>query len=936
VIPIADRTVRVTLLAQASGYIQQIEQASKKTRELGSEAEKLAQKKQSYDILGRSALAFGAAAAAAVALSVSKFSDFDAQMSSVQAATHESAASMDLLRDAAIEAGASTVFSATDSAQAIEEMAKAGVATADILGGGLSGALDLASAGELEVGRAAEIAATALTQFKLEGSDIPHVADLLAAGAGKAQGSVEDLSQALNQGGLIASQTGLTIEETTGTLAAFASAGLVGSDAGTSFKTMLQRLTPQSKEAAKEMEALGISAYDANGEFVGMEKFAGILQNGLKDLTDEQRNASLGIMFGSDAVRAAGVIYEQGAEGVADWIDQVDDSGYAAETARIKLDNLQGDIEALGGAFDTALIGAGSGANDVLRLLTQTATTAVDAFNDMPAGAQGAALGITSVAGAASLGVGAFFTLVPKVAEFKSALETMGPTAQRASSAVGKIAKGLGGLAVIGTAVALLETWDQAVDASIQSNEELANALAVSNDAAELFSKTLVNKGGLAFPDPKPFIDDISELGTQLDQVSKYSGTWGEVMLIATTNSKREVDSFKEGWRSLGAQIAGTVASGEGITWLQSIAEEGNLTDDQLWTLIESSDELKAALTNQATEAGLTADQEGILALVLGDTALASAEAQAASEQNAAVLAELAGQAQTTQVDIEGLAATIRGFASGELDARAAAREFETALDDLADSVAANGTTLDISTEQGRANEAALDDIAQASKEVAAATLERGGTEEEARAAVQRGREELIKSLEQFGITGTAADEYADKLGLIPENIVTAIVANTDPAQAAIDSFISYNSGLRVGVAVDGIQGYSGAGGITRATGGILPGPPSSTDNMLIHAASGEYVVNARQTSANRGLLEAINSGSGSIRGYADGGLVKDRVQYVSGGAGSSPSVSAGRAPVAVNIAFTDGMQWLGQFVKAEIAYSDGSKEMQTRGGVIV
>lgn len=104
----------------------------------------------------------------------------------------------------------------------------------------------------MDVAEASETAATAMTMFKLSGKDVPHIADLLAAGAGKAQGSVRDLGMALKQAGLVASD-GLSIQETTGGLAAFVSAGRIGSDAGTSFKSMLQRLTPQSKEAEKAM-----------------------------------------------------------------------------------------------------------------------------------------------------------------------------------------------------------------------------------------------------------------------------------------------------------------------------------------------------------------------------------------------------------------------------------------------------------------------------------------------------------------------------------------------------------------------------------------------------------------------------------------------------------------------------------------------------------
>src|SRR5206468_10368787 len=189
---------------------------------------------------------------------VAKSREFEKAMSAVQAATGATASTMGDLRAAAIKAGADTMYSATEAAQGITEMAKAGVSAKDIMGGGLTGVLSLAAAGQLEVADAAGIASTAMTQFRLSGAQLPHVADLLAAGAGKAMGSVDDLGQALNQAGLVASSAGLNIEETTGTLAAFASAGLVGSDAGTSMKTMLQALQAPSSKAAQVMSDLGI------------------------------------------------------------------------------------------------------------------------------------------------------------------------------------------------------------------------------------------------------------------------------------------------------------------------------------------------------------------------------------------------------------------------------------------------------------------------------------------------------------------------------------------------------------------------------------------------------------------------------------------------------------------------------------------------------
>lgn len=330
--------------------------------------------------------------------------EFDAAMSQVQAASQASSGEMANLREAAITLGADTQYSAEEAAQGITELAKAGVSTADVLGGGLKGALDLAAAGQMEVADAAEVGATALSVFRLEGSQMSHVADLLAAGAGKAQGSVHDLGMALNQSALVADQTGLSIEDTAGALAMFASNGLVGSDAGTSFKTMLQALNPNSEAAAKAMEAIGFSAYDAQGNFVGLEGVAGQLKDGLSNLTVEQQNATLKTIFGSDAVRAAAILYKEGSTGVAEWAAKVNDSGYAARQAQQLTDNLKGDLERLGGAFDSVMTTIGGGTQGTLRFLVQTLTQIIEVGGDV--------IGFwNSLPGPVQLAVGAFGAL---------------------------------------------------------------------------------------------------------------------------------------------------------------------------------------------------------------------------------------------------------------------------------------------------------------------------------------------------------------------------------------------------------------------------------------------------------------------------------------------------------------------------------------------
>lgn len=513
----AQRDVIVRIKADYRAFQADMKAAARSAKQASEEIEKSGKKSSSslgqllidakqhdeaWGKAGGAMLGFGAALVGMVGVSVAKYAAFDKAMSRVQAATHESAGNMELLREAAIKAGADTAFSAEEAAAGIEELAKAGVSTGDILNGGLNGALSLAAAGELAVADAAEIAASALTQFKLSGDQIPHLADLLAAGAGKAQGSVADLGAALNQSGLVAASTGLSIEETSGALAAFASAGLTGSDAGTSFKTMLQSLNPNSKAASDLMDDLGIHAYDAEGAFIGMSEYAGVLQGALKDMSAEQRNATMKTLFGSDAVRAANILYEQGAEGIRNWEDSVNAAGYAAQTAAIMQDNLAGDVEKLGGAFDTVFIKAGGGVNDVLRNLTQSAEGIVDAFGRISPEALSTTASIAGIVGVAALAAGGFMTLAPKAIETWTAFRSLGTEGGKIPGKLGKIAKGA---AIAGAALAALQ-----IAGEIFSTKEVttttdyaeaiqklvkAGAQAGSSDLDGIFQKWELSKG---------------------------------------------------------------------------------------------------------------------------------------------------------------------------------------------------------------------------------------------------------------------------------------------------------------------------------------------------------------------------------------------------------------------------------------------------------
>lgn len=948
----ADRRVKVIFSAEIQNYksaMAEAAQSTEKTKKASEDAGKasetaskssseaakqaavdLSKQNAAMEEVGQTATIAGAAVLAGVGLAVKSYADFDKQMSSVDAATHETAGNMDLLRQAAVDAGADTAFSAVEAAKGIEELAKAGVSTKDILAGGLDGALALAAAGSLDVGKAAEIAASALVQFKLSGDKVPHVADLLAAGAGKAQGSVEDLGAALNQSGLVAASTGLTIEETTGALSAFASAGLTGSDAGTSFKTMLMSLNPNSAAAASLMNELGISAYDAQGNFVGMSEYAGILQGALKDMSDEQRNATLKTLFGSDAVRAANVLYEQGSEGIGKWEDAVNDAGYAAETAARMQDNLAGDLEKLGGAFDTVLIQSGSGANEVLRGMVQGLEDVVDAVGQVPAPVLAAATGFAAVLGGATLLAGGLITVIPKIRATKDALEVLAPAGSKANAALsrtGKIAAGAAtGLAAVAAAASIA---GPAMDKILQPTGPTGDALEkFAGQAAKgaVGADTL----SLAFQDLVNHQDGVSDFQTAINGIAD-PGIWGNIDNIATDtigvltigmvdlNSTSE--EARDRMRAFGTELS-SLDAGKAADAFQSMAKQTDGSQESLTRLLEFMPEYRDKLKEQAKAAGLATDDQTLLNIALDkiptstkpiddhtealkNASVAAATGTAPAEDIAKALDEIGLAADGTVTNLGDFTEALLNAGLLQLSTRDATRNYEAALDALTESITANGDTLDITTEKGRNNQAALDGIASAGINMTKAMAVSGEGQDAIQGKLHGTYEDLKTAAGQFGITGGEAEALARKVLGVPDGVTIDSFFEDAAAKAKIDALDGKLDGIDGRVVTTSVLiTYSDIGRDEamarresalsgRATGGRLPGysdggqlPANGpgtgvTDGFLGIDSAGmpvarldarEWIINGNSSDRYNRELAAINAGTfPKLPGYANG-----------------------------------------------------------------
>ena len=193
--------------------------------------------------------------------------NFEQQMANVKAVSGSTGEEMKKLSELAVNMGETTKYSSVQAGQGIEELIKAGVSLTDIINGGLEGALNLATAGELELGEAAEIASTALNAFKADHLSVADAANILSGAANASATDVRELKYGLSASSAVAAGAGMTFKDTATTLAVFAQNGLKGSDAGTSLKTMLMRLNPTTKEAYNQMRDLGLITYNAQAGY---------------------------------------------------------------------------------------------------------------------------------------------------------------------------------------------------------------------------------------------------------------------------------------------------------------------------------------------------------------------------------------------------------------------------------------------------------------------------------------------------------------------------------------------------------------------------------------------------------------------------------------------------------------------------------------------
>lgn len=287
-----------------------------------------------------------------VAESVNSFQDFESMMSQVKAISGATGQAFDDLTAKAQEMGATTKFTATESAEAFNYMAMAGWKPQQMIDG-ISGIMSLAAASGEDLGTTSDIVTDALTAFGLQAGDAGHFADVLAQASANANTNVSMLGESFKYVAPVAGAMNYSVEDTSLALGLMANASIKGSMAGTALKTSLANMAAPTDSMAAAMDKYGISLTDSEGNMKSLRGVIDNLRGSLGGLSETEQTAAASTIFGKEAMAGMLAIINASEEDYNKLSTAIGNSKDAAEgMADTMLDNLKGSFTLMQSAIE--------------------------------------------------------------------------------------------------------------------------------------------------------------------------------------------------------------------------------------------------------------------------------------------------------------------------------------------------------------------------------------------------------------------------------------------------------------------------------------------------------------------------------------------------------------------------------------------------------
>lgn len=621
---------------------------------------------------------------------------------------------------------------------------------------------------------------------------------------------------------------------------------------------------------ARKWRTSPAEALDAFIKGLGRMQSAG--QNTTKTLAD----LGLSEVRVSDTLRRASLAGDLLTESLRTGSEAFDENLALVEEANKRYATTESRLQMARNSMNDAAIDIGGNLLPALAGAADGAASLAAGFGALSPEVQGAVTGLgLAVAGVTGL-VGTAAVAIPKLAELGDLVTDLRGGSSllgRSLSGAASVLTGPWGLAIAGATVAvgywlkLQGDARRAVDTLTASLDQQTGAM-TTNTRATVF-KQLQDEGRDFIEMARRLKVDMGDLvDAALDPTS-----------AAMSRLQGEADKVTQ------ALLRETEATGG-----QSDAAYELASQQQEWTALLERLGVQQDRTAQAQQNWADQVEAGA---VVADGAAESTDGLTGALGEGEVAAKDAADA------LDALSKALDDLNGPALDAREAEIRFQEAIEGVSSAIADNGTALDLNTEQGRANNRALDSLAEAGARRAQALLEQTGSEEQFRASLAQSRQALYEAALQFGLSEEAAWAYVDQVLKVPPAVETNISANTGPAERALDSLIyRYNTGRHIELQVytkgnltPYVQGYDGGGwtgpGAKYQIAGVV-----HADEHVIRQESRRSIEQAAP-----GYLDALNrQGAAALQTLGD---VASRVGgvYVNGPSGPAAAPSASGSP---------------------------------------
>ncbi|WP_368883864.1 phage tail tape measure protein [Staphylococcus haemolyticus] len=497
-------------------------------------------------------------------LAAKKSIDFDDSMRKVKATSGATSGEFQQLRDKALEMGAKTKFSASESADALNYMALAGWDTKDMLNG-IDGVMQLAAASGEDLGQVSDIVTDSLTAFGLKAKDSGRFADVLAQTSSKANTDVRGLGEAFKYAAPVAGALGYTVEDTSIAIGLMSNAGIKGEKAGTALRTMFTNLAKPTKAMKDKMEELGISITDSNGKMLPMRDVMGQLRDKFKGLSKDQQASAAATIFGKEAMSGALAVINASDEDYKKLTKSIDNSTGASKRMSDEMEGgIGGSIRKMKSAIESMAISIGDVLAPHIRKAAELLAFLADKFANMPGWVKTAVVGLGVFAAAlgplilatgaftAALGsimttIGPVMTDIAKAGGVMNFLGTKAPFAAKGLTLVGGAFKFM--LGPVGLAIAAVLAIGTAFVVAYKKSETFRNIVHVVIDPVVNAFKNLWGTAKVVFNALKNLFSG-NALPT-VDILSKIMPKATAIKVTATLMQIRQVfiDVFNAIWQ---------------------------------------------------------------------------------------------------------------------------------------------------------------------------------------------------------------------------------------------------------------------------------------------------------------------------------------------------------------------------------------------------